>query len=85
MSGYKKNSITHQQGTLGLCYRLLCTNLGDGILCALSPDHNIHGENSVYHWWTTQWIYTFFLHKSWNMDIKLMFASDAPLENDGDW
>ena len=36
-----------------LCYLLLCANMGDGILCALSPDHNIHRENGVYHWWTT--------------------------------
>ena len=49
----KKISMTHQQGTLKLYYLLLCTNVGDGILCALSTDHNIHGENGVYHWWTT--------------------------------
>ena len=39
-------------GTLGVCYWLLYTNLGDGILCTLSPNYNIHGENSVYHWWS---------------------------------
>ena len=43
----KKISMTHQQGTLKLYYLLLCTNVGDGILCALSTDHNIHGENGV--------------------------------------
>ena len=53
MSGYKKNSMTYQQGTLGVCYRLICTNFGDGFLCTLSPNHNIHRENGVYHWWTT--------------------------------
>ena len=37
---------------LGVCYQLLCTNLGDEILCTLSSDNNIHGENSVYQWWT---------------------------------
>ena len=30
----QKNSMTH---------RLLCTKLNDGISCALSPNHNIHG------------------------------------------
>ena len=49
MSGYKKISMTHQQGTHRVCHRLLCTNLGDGILCTLLPDHKIHGENGVYH------------------------------------
>ena len=50
----EKISMTHQQSTLRVCcYRLLCTNVGDGILCALSPDHKTHGENGVYHWWTT--------------------------------
>ena len=33
----KKINITHQQG------RLLYTNLGDGVLCTLLPNHNIHG------------------------------------------
>ena len=28
---------------LGVGYELLCTNLGDGILCTLLPNHNIHG------------------------------------------
>ena len=41
----KKISMTHQQSTLRVCcYRLLCTSVGDGILCALSPDHKTHGE-----------------------------------------
>ena len=35
------------------CYQLLYTNLGDGVLCTLSPNHNIHGENGVYQQWTT--------------------------------
>ena len=25
---------------------------GNGILCTLSPNHNIHEENYVYQWWT---------------------------------
>ena len=29
---------------LKVCYQLLCTNLGDGISCTLSPNHNIQGE-----------------------------------------
>ena len=40
------------KAALGVCYQLLCTNLGDGILCALSPNHNIHRENGVYQGWT---------------------------------
>ena len=28
---------------LGVSYQLLCTNLEDGILCTLLPNHNIHG------------------------------------------
>ena len=27
----------------GLCFQLLCTNLGDVILCTLLPNCNIHG------------------------------------------
>ena len=27
----------------GLCFQLLCTNLGDEILCTLLPNRNIHG------------------------------------------
>ena len=53
MSGYKQISMTHQQGTHGVCYRLLCTNLGDKILCTLSSNHNIHWENGVDYWWST--------------------------------
>ena len=37
---------------LGVCYQLLCTNLGDEILCILSANHNIHRENGVYQQWT---------------------------------
>ena len=29
---------------MGVCYQLLCTDLGDGISCILSLNHNIHGE-----------------------------------------
>ena len=53
MSGYKQISMTHQQGTHGVCYRLLCTNLGDEILCTLSSNNNIHWENGVNYWWST--------------------------------
>ena len=28
----------------GVCYRLLCTDMGDRILCILSLNHNIHVE-----------------------------------------
>ena len=31
----------------------LCTSLGDGILCTLLPNHNIHRENGVSQWCTT--------------------------------
>ena len=37
---------------LGVCYRLLCTHLGDRISCTSTPNHNIHGENGVYQRWT---------------------------------
>ena len=44
-----KNSMAHQQGSLGgCCYLLLCTILGDGSYCTLSQNHNIHkGEWSL--------------------------------------
>ena len=29
---------------MGVYYRLLCTDLGDGILCILSLNQNMHGE-----------------------------------------
>ena len=44
MSGYNKMVWTTNKAALGICYRLLCTNLGDGILFVLSLNHNIHGE-----------------------------------------
>ena len=44
----QKNSMTHLQGSLGVCYRVLCTNLYDGISCTLSSNHNIRRENEVY-------------------------------------
>ena len=28
---------------MGVCYQLLCTDLGESILCTLSPNHNIDG------------------------------------------
>ena len=48
MSSYKKISMTQEQGSIGVCYRLLCSNLSDWILCTLSPNHNIHRINGVY-------------------------------------
>ena len=53
MSSYKKISMTQEQGSIGVCYRLLCSNLSDWILCTLSPNHNIHRINGVYQRWTT--------------------------------
>ena len=45
MSGYKKNWYEPQtRQSWGVCYRLLCTDLGDGILWILSLNQNIHGE-----------------------------------------
>ena len=41
-----------KKSALGVCYRLLYTDLGDGISCTLSPNHNIHGRNGVYQRWT---------------------------------
>ena len=48
----KKLVIPTNKAALGVCYQLLCISLGDGILCTLSPNHNIHGENGVYQQWT---------------------------------
>ena len=48
--------MTHQQGSFWVCYWLLWSNLGDCILCTLSPNHNIkwsNGINDVYQRWTT--------------------------------
>ena len=53
MYGYKQISMTHQQGLRGVRYLLLSTNLGDKILCTFSPNHNIHWENGIDHWWST--------------------------------
>ena len=45
MYGYKKKKLVWptNKADLGVCYQLLCTNLGDGILCTLLSNHNIHG------------------------------------------
>ena len=48
----KKLVWSTNRAALGVCYQLLCTNLGDGILCTWSPSHNIHGENGDYQRWT---------------------------------
>ena len=39
----KKISTTTYKADLGVCYQLLCTNLGDGILRTLLQIDNIHG------------------------------------------
>ena len=39
------------KAALGGFYQLLCTNLDDGILCTLLPNHNIHRGNGVYQQW----------------------------------
>ena len=48
----KKIVLPTNKAALGVCYRFLCTNLGDGILCTLWPNHNIHEVNGVYQQWT---------------------------------
>ena len=48
----KKISITHQQGSLWGLLPTFMHQFGNGILCTLSPNHNIHEENCVYQWWT---------------------------------
>ena len=60
MPGYKKKKKKKKKivwptnkAVLGVCDQLLCANLGDRILCTLSPNHNIHGKNCVYQRWTT--------------------------------
>ena len=53
MSGYKKISMIHQQGSLGGVLQTFMHQFVDGILCALSPHHNVHRENGVYQQWTT--------------------------------
>ena len=43
MSSYKKKMVwTTNKVALEVCYRLLCTDLGVGILCILSLNHNTH-------------------------------------------
>ena len=45
MSGYKKKMVrATNKVALGVCYQLLRINVGDGILCVLSLNHNIHRE-----------------------------------------
>ena len=45
MSGSKKNWYEPQtRKPWEVCYQLLCTDLGDGISCILSLNHNIHGK-----------------------------------------
>ena len=38
------------KAALGVCYRLLCTNLEDGIMCTLSPNQHVHSlvKNGIY-------------------------------------
>ena len=47
---------TMNKAVLPVSLQLLCTNLGDEILCVcftVSPNHNIDGKNGVYQRWTT--------------------------------
>ena len=53
MSGYKKNSITHQQNSLGGVLQIFIHQFVDPILCTLSPHYNVHRENGVYQQWAT--------------------------------
>ena len=39
------------KAALGVCYWLLCTNLGNRILFTLSLNHNFHQEKGVYQQW----------------------------------
>ena len=36
------------KAALGVCYRLLCTNLEDGTVCTLSPNQNVHSPGKWY-------------------------------------
>ena len=47
MSGYHK-----QLGRLGGVLKTFMEQFTDGILCTLSPNHNVHRENGVYQQWT---------------------------------
>ena len=47
----KKVTITHQQSSLGGVLQTFMHQFVDGILCTLSPHHNIHRENGVYQQW----------------------------------
>ena len=47
----KKITITHQQSSLGGVLQTFMHQFVDGILCTLSPHHNIHRENGVYQQW----------------------------------
>ena len=49
----KKVSMTHQQSSLGGVLQTFIHQFVDGILCTLSPDHNVHMEKGVYQQWTT--------------------------------
>ena len=53
MSDYKKVSMTHQQRSLGGVLPSFMRQFGWwDFVCALSPIHNIQGENGVYQRWT---------------------------------
>ena len=45
--------MTHQQGSLGGVLQTFMYQFVDGILCNLSPHHNVYTENGVYQQWTT--------------------------------
>ena len=38
----KKKVPPTNKATLGVCYQRLCIDLSDGILCTLSPKHNLY-------------------------------------------
>ena len=45
--------MTHQQSSLGGVLQTFMRQVVDGILCTLSPHHNVHRENGVYQQLTT--------------------------------
>ena len=44
--------MTHQQGSLGGVLQTFMHQVVDGILCTLSPHHNVYRETGVYQQWT---------------------------------
>ena len=49
MSGYQKKLVwPTNKASFGVCYRLLCNNLEDGIVCTLSPNQEVHSQGKWY-------------------------------------